>query len=106
MSDTLFVYSIIPHCIVQIDHHHQKHSTSANNHSTSDELAVVKVVYNTVIKSSLPVWIYGTPRGGTPSQLVDTIYGMKYLSFFHSHSKYNHPVITTWYIGAYLFGNI
>jgi hypothetical protein len=48
-------------------------------------------------------WKYGEARGGTPSLLIDTPYGPRYVAFFHSQCKCALPSILTYYFGAYLF---
>jgi len=87
LPKTLFVYSIVPHRIVMI------------NESTAQGMHAVTVF----VTATRTTWMYGAPRGGTPCELVRTRHGLKYLSFFHSHGRYNHPAILTWYMGAYLF---
>jgi len=70
------------------------------NDSTAPGIMQATTVFVTATKT---VWMHGVPRGGTPCELVRTRHGPKYLSFFHSHGRFNHPAILTWYMGAYLF---
>ena len=46
---------------------------------------------------------YGHPRGGTPALLLETPYGKRYLTFFHSEAKYMTSWCLTYFMGAYLF---
>lgn len=48
-------------------------------------------------------WSYGNPHGGTPSVLIKTKYGPRYLNIFHSQGKYSINYILTYFMGAYLF---
>lgn len=46
---------------------------------------------------------YGHTRGGTPALLLDTPYGKRYLTFFHSEAKYMTSWCLTYFFGSYLF---
>ena len=48
------------------------------------------------------VWKYGQPRGGSQAELIDTPYGKRYLTFFHSSIKRGYNLVT-YFGGAYLF---
>lgn len=48
-------------------------------------------------------WSYGNPHGSTPSILIHTKYGPRYLNFFHSEGRYQINYIVTYFFGAYLF---
>lgn len=85
-KDTLLLsYSVYPHEVL----------------STNPETGVCKQFCET----QYPIdWIYGTPRGGTPAQLVDG----EYLAFFHSSSYTSSPCsdnreLWHYYMGAYAF---
>eukprot|EP01036_Dinobryon_divergens_P022657 gene22658-30937_t len=92
--ENLFIYGVHPHRIVFV------------NESLDVGVNKVHTVATTEFKhqdESLPIWSYGEPRGGTPAVLIDTKYGPRYLTFFHSQCKCSIGYILTYYFGAYLF---
>lgn len=107
LSDkVLFVYSIVPHRIVITTA-----ATSDPGHASAETVCLTEIV-NDVTSIFPPTftkvkqysfWSWGEPRGGTQTELVDTVYGKKYLTFFHSNGKILHPAITTYFMGAYIF---
>lgn len=49
------------------------------------------------------LWRHGEPRGGSPAKLLDTPYGARYLTFFHSQYFNRSTGMSTYFMGAYLF---
>jgi hypothetical protein len=101
----LFIYSIFPHRIVHVN------ETTADPHVMnaytvcSTQILPSSLGFPPANRSSFEValWPWGEPRGGSPAELVDTPYGPKYLTFFHSSGKLVVKWLQTYYMGAYLF---
>jgi predicted GH43/DUF377 family glycosyl hydrolase len=51
---------------------------------------------------SLDLWDFGEPRGGTPPLMIDTPFGPKFITFFHSSGWFLAQKIKTYFMGAYL----
>jgi hypothetical protein len=115
-SVQLFVYSIDPHRIVygsNLVDNYLSHGFSKEqliNASTDLNLVKRELKMSTVCLSEFVpsadrkrFWFYGNPHGGTPSVLINTKYGPRYLTVFHSQGKYSIGYILTYYMGAYLF---
>jgi hypothetical protein len=99
----LFVYSIFPHRIVHVnettsDPHVMNAYTVCSTHITRPGLTAAN---RTSFERS--IWPWGEPRGGTQAELIDTPYGPKYLTFFHSSGRFVMKWLQTYYMGAYLF---
>lgn len=115
-SVQLFVYGIDPHRIVYgsnlVDNYlsHGFNKDELVNASTDVNLAKRQLKMSTVcLTQFVPdanrkgFWFYGSPHGGTPSVLIDTKYGPRYLTIFHSQGKYSIGYILTYFMGAYLY---
>jgi len=104
-----FIYSIHPHRIVHGNESHliedSKSLSSTANIKTSTIVltSIDKVNSSTGDIKPVAMWPYGQPRGGSPAILIDTQYGRKYLTFFHSSTHYMAKWCTTYFFGAYLF---
>jgi predicted GH43/DUF377 family glycosyl hydrolase len=86
-AQLLFIYSIIPHRIVQL-----------LPTDKADELKGSTVSVTRLVEDRF--WPYGELRGGTNAVRI----GDKYLTFFHSSNKHIIQVrIMTYFMGAYLF---
>jgi len=91
--ENLFVYSVNPHRIVH------------GNESISQ--GVVK--FHTITSSEAKrldggnIWDYGEARSGTPSLLIDTIYGPRYVTICHSQAMASVPQIKTYFMCGYIF---
>lgn len=71
-----------------------------------DKAILTKLAYETVASDT--IWRWGEIRGGSPARLIDTPYGQRYLTFFHSSNQtiFNNNlqwIGKTYYMGAYLF---
>lgn len=88
----LFIQNTFPHRIVH-----------ANETDARFEGKVLKghIVCSTQFVNQY--WPYGEPRGGTPAVLVNTKYGKKYLTFFHSSGNIVMKWLHSYFFGAYLF---
>lgn len=69
-----------------------------------DRIVTLTTVAATVLDALETTWTWGWPlRGGTPAQLIQSPYGPKYLTFFHSSGRVLSANIQTYFAGAYLF---
>lgn len=89
-----FVYSIVPHKIISFSNDTLIREKKANMTFIAET--------NTDIHS---IWKFGQPRGGSQAELIDTPYGKRFLTFFHSSLLRGHQ-IKTYFSGAYLFQSI
>jgi hypothetical protein len=102
----LFIYSMYPHRIVNVNETIYAGLMKANTVCSTKAIPP-----NTGLDTSpadkaadvSSVWSWGEPRGGTQAELVDTPYGRKYLTFFHSSGRFAVRYLQTYYMGAYLF---
>ena len=86
-AQLLFIYSVIPHRIVQLL------PTDKADEMKGSTVSVTRLVEDRF-------WPYGELRGGTNAVRI----GDKYLTFFHSSNKHIIQVrIMTYFMGAYLF---
>lgn len=108
----LFIYSINPHRIVLPETEIQPKDADCDTNSCRRNPIISKT--NTVCvteldftgtnyKSFQEFWGYGSPHGGTQAVLIDTKYGKKYLTLFHSQAHKSMPWLLTYYMGAYMF---
>jgi hypothetical protein len=100
-SRTFFVYSIFP------DHKIVAPLSEPNCDDGSKEtLRSMRFVHSTPFPANFS-WAWGHLRGGSPAILVETpdSSGPKYLSFFHSQSRFHHRTVKSYFMGAYLFSS-
>lgn len=93
-NENLFVYSYQPHRII-----HGNESMHILGHTQMHTVSISEIISPPM--SSL--WKWGEIRGGTPSVLIDTIYGKRYFALFHSSCRCSMKVIVTYFMGGYLF---
>lgn len=126
----LFVYSVLPHRVVYGNESRVFQTVHAEKKVIIDQVAV-ELVSHTRLKDQTvhknkphdaitaesdqrisahtsplehELWKpYGHARGGTPALLMDTPYGKRYLTFFHSEAKYMTAWCLTYFMGSYLF---
>lgn len=103
------MYSFNPHRIVAIDNSSSlAHKPRIIEHLHWERVDLVSLPAHTVAESvilmnSSEIWKYGDIRGGSSPILVDTPYGKRYLSAFHSSYKFMMPWLRTFFMGIYLF---
>lgn len=96
----LFSHSINPHRIVHGNETFDTSPTGSTFHF--DRTRRVHTVAVTEMINP-PYWPYGPLHGGTNAILIDTAEGPKYLSVFHSQTKYMASWCLTYFMGAYIF---
>lgn len=95
-GNTYYVYSIAP------DH---KIVSSYNQPlCEGEERQTMQFIHSTPFPSNFS-WQWGHLRGGTPAVLVDGVVGPRYLSVFHSSTRYHHKAVRSYFMGAYLFSS-
>lgn len=102
-NEMLFIYSIYPHRIVASKHSFfdsEANRTSYYMHTVANMLCTLESDNTTDIRK---LWKYGIPHGGSNAILINTRFGLRYLTFFHSSGQFNMKGVLTYYMGAYLF---
>lgn len=106
-SIQLFVHSINPHRIVYgpnvVDNYPFAAPRESKVHYSALNLSTVCLTEFIPNQDRTIFWNYGEARGGTPSVLIETIYGLRYLTIFHSQKRHSDPAILTYFFGAYIF---
>lgn len=78
VSKVFWVYSIFPHRIVEAN------ETISSNVTKTHTLCLTQINTEKIEE----IWPYGPIHGGTNTLLVDTRFGKRYISFFHSAGNY------------------